>query len=152
MRIKKTGDHCLLTGKSKKAAHVICQLNYRQLFSNFLAVAFHNISKNEANPFFTETVKNKNKQFFRFFHKTDEKYLPISYGSKRVIDSYYFAKKTLDALLKTLEDEDCELTKKILDDPSYLTTKIVYLNGAIKEISDYDKSLTDIKKMETIQF
>ena len=29
---------------------------------------------------------------------------------------------------------------------------MVYLNGAIKEISDFDKPLTDIKKMETIQF
>ena len=116
MRIKKTEDHCLLTGKYKRAAHVTCQLNYRQLFSNFLAVAFHNISKNEANPLITETVKNNNKQVFRFFHKTDEKYLPISYGSKRVTDSYNFAKKTLDALVKTFEDEDCELTRKILDD------------------------------------
>ena len=118
MRIKKTEDHCLLTGKYKGAVHVIGQLNYRQLLSSFLAVAFHNIGKNEANSFFTETVKNNNKQIFRFFHKTDEKYLPISYGSIRFIDSYNFAKKTLDALVKILEDEDCELTRKTLDDRS----------------------------------
>ena len=118
MRINKTEDYCQLTGKYKRAAHVICQQNYRQLFSNFSTVAFHNIIENDANPFITETVKNNFEQTFRCFHKTDEKYLPFSYGSIRVIDSYNFTKKTLDALVKTLEDEDFELTRKIVDDRS----------------------------------
>ena len=55
--------------------------------------------------FFKKLVDKKNdKVKFDIIRKTNEEYIPVSYGCIRFIDSYRFLSSGLDSLVKTLVD------------------------------------------------
>ena len=73
VRIAKVTDHCHITGKYRGAAHVLCNLNTRQTFSNYLPIAFHNLSIYDAQLFSTEVIKQKKTIKIDLNGETDEK-------------------------------------------------------------------------------
>ena len=108
-------DHCHFTGKHRAAAHVICNLNTRQTLFNYLPMAFHNLKIYDALLFFTALIKQKNsRRKFDFNAKPDEKYASKIYGCIRVIDLFSFMNESSDALVKDLEGEEIELTRKAI--------------------------------------
>ena len=60
--------------KKRGAAHVVGNVNARQAFSNYLPIAFQNLSIYDAQLFFTELIKQKQKNIkIDLNEETDEK-------------------------------------------------------------------------------
>ena len=103
--INKVRDQCHLTDNYRGPAHVIWTINVALKQSNFIPFIFHIFSNYDCHIFFKRQVGKKNdKVKFDFIPKTNEKYISVTYGFIRIIESYRFFSKNLDNLVETLVD------------------------------------------------
>ena len=67
--------------------------------------------------FFKQLVdKKKDKVDFEIIPKTNEKYISVTYGSIRFIDSYRFLSSVLDSLVETLVDNSHKTLKNLKEE------------------------------------
>ena len=87
----KVRDHCHLTGKYRGVAHYNCNINVKQKQSNFIPILFHNFSNYDCHLFF-KTLIDKKPEYINLsvIPKTNEKYISVTYGVLRFVDSYRF--------------------------------------------------------------
>ena len=109
----KVRDHCHLTGKYRGPAQNTCNINVKQKDSNFIPFIFHNFSNYDCHMLFKKLVdKKKDKVDFDIIPKTNEEYIPVTYGCIRFIDSYRFRSSGLDSLVKTLVNNSNKKIKR----------------------------------------
>ena len=96
----KVRDHCHVTGKYRGAAHSACNLMCRLSKSGWkLPVVIHNLKGYDGH-LITKALKSE-------FGKVEvipqnmEKYLSLSVGKLKFIDSLQFTNQSLDSLVKT---------------------------------------------------
>ena len=72
----KVRDHCHLTGKYRRPAHCICNINVTQKQSNFIPFLFHNFSNQDFHMFFKRLVDKKMMKYklILFLKQTANKY------------------------------------------------------------------------------
>ena len=139
----KVRDHCHLTGKYRGPAHSKCNNNVAQDQSNFIPFIFHNFSKYDCHMFFKKLVDRKNdKVNFDIIPKTNEEYIPVTYGCIRFIDSYRFLSSGLDSLVKTLVDNSHKTLKNLKEE---IVDNAEILN-IVNKIVEEDKTIKDLKK------
>ena len=110
----KVRDHCHLNGKYRGPAHSKCNINVTQKQSNFMPFIFHNFSNYGCHMFFKKLVdKKKDKVETEIIPKTNEEYISVTYGCKRVIDSYRFLSSSLDSLVRTMVDNNHETLENL---------------------------------------
>ena len=98
-------DHCRLTCVFRGAAHNACNLNYRINPKSWkLPVVMHNLKGYDGHLI----VRALKGEFGRvsIIPQNMEKYLSISVGQLKFIDSFQIKPKSLDTLSKTLEDDE----------------------------------------------
>ena len=98
-------DHCHITGTYRGAAHSDCNLNYRIHPKGWkLPVVMHNPKGYDGHLI----VKSLKSEFgkVKIIPQYMEKYLSISVGQLKFLDSFQFTPKSLNALVKTLEDDE----------------------------------------------
>ena len=132
-----------LTGKYRGPAHTKSNINVTQKQSNFIAFIFHNFSNYDCHMFFKKLVdKKKYKVDFDIIPKTNEKYISVTYGCIRFIDSYRFLSSGLDSLVKTVVDNSNktlgDLKKEIVDND--------YILNIVTDIVEDDKTIKDLRK------
>ena len=98
--------------------------------------------------FFKKLVDKKNdKVNFDIIPKTNEKYISVTYGCIRFIDSYRFLSSGLDSLVKNLNVDDFKILKKEFPDEwQYLNKKLAYPYEYFNSIVDYKKPVNNLKK------
>ena len=92
-------DHCLITGIYRGTAHSICNLQYRLNPKTWkLSVIIHNLKGYDGHLI----VKALKSEFgkVQVIPQNLEKYLSLSVGQLRFLDSLQFAPKSLDELVK----------------------------------------------------
>ena len=146
----KVRDHCHLTGKYRRPAHNICNINVTQDKSNFIPFLIHNFSNYDCHMFFKKLVDKKNdKVKFDIKPKTNEEYKSVTYGCIRFIDSYRFQSSSLDSLVKTVVDNSHK-TLKDLEGEIVGNDEILNFVNEIKILINDDKykkdSIKDLKK------
>ena len=109
----KVRDHCHLTGNYRGPAHSKCNINVTQDQSKFIPFIFHNYSNYDSHMFFKLVEKKNDKVKFDIIPKTNEEYIPVTYGCIRCIDSYRFLSSGLDAIIKTLVDNSNKTLKNL---------------------------------------
>ena len=139
----KVRDHCHLTGKFGGPAHSKCNINVTQKQSNFIPIIFHNFITYDCHIFFKRLVDKKNdKVNFDIIPKTNEEYIPLTYGCIRFIDSYRFFSSGLDSLVKTLVDKSHKTLKNLKNE---IVNNDEILNIVNKIVED-DSTIEDLKK------
>ena len=109
----KVRDHCHLTGKYRSPAHIKCNINVTQKQSDFLPFIFHRFSNYNCHLFFKKLVdKKSHKVKFDIIPKTNEKFIPVTYGCIRFIDSYRFLSMSLDGSVKNLSLDDFKILRE----------------------------------------
>ena len=144
----KVRDHCHLTGKYRRPAHNVGNINVKQKDSNFIPFAFHNFSNYDCHMFFKKLVDlKKDKVKFKIIPKTNEEYIAVKYGCIRLIDSYRFLSESLDKLIKKLNEDDFKILKKEFPDKwQYLNKKLAYPYEYFNSIDDYKKHVDNLKR------
>ena len=104
---------------------------------------FHIFSSYDCHLYFKNLVDKKNdKVKFDIISKTNGKYISVTYGCIRFIDSYRFLSSSLDSLVKTLVDNSNKtlknLDKEIVDNDEIL--------DIVNEMREEDKTIKDLKK------
>ena len=139
----KVGDHCHLTGKYRGSAHSKCNITVTENQSNFLPFIFHNFSNYDCHMFFKKLVdKKNNKVKFDIIPKTNEEYIPVTYGCIRFIDSYRLLSSGLDSLVKTLVDNSHKTMKNLKEEIVVNEDILDFVNKILEE----DKTIKDLKK------
>ena len=146
----KVRDHCHLTGNYRGPAHNTCNINVKQKDSNFIPYIFHNFSNCDSHMFFKKLVdKKKDKVEFDIIPKTNEEYIPVTYGCIGFIDSFRFLSSSLDNLVKILVDNSHKTVKdsegEIVDIDEILNT-VNAQNIIFKEDKYKKDSIKDLKK------
>ena len=98
-------DHCHITGIYRGAAHSICNLQYRVNPKSWkLPIIIHNLKSYDGHLI----VKALKSEFgkVRVIPQNMERYLSLSVGQLRFLDSFQFAPQSLDVLSKTLADDE----------------------------------------------
>ena len=98
-------DHCHITGKYRGAAHNKCNLDYRIYPKSWkLTVVIRNLKGYEGHLI----VKSLKSQFGRVtvIPQNLEKYLSLSVGQLKFLDSDQFINQSLDKLVYTLDDDE----------------------------------------------
>ena len=109
----KVRDHCHLTGNYRGPAHNTCNINVKQKDSNFIPFALHNSSNNGCHMFFKRLVDSKQDELkIEIISKTNEEYISVTYGCVKLIDSCRFLSRSLDKLVKKLDNDDFIILEK----------------------------------------
>jgi hypothetical protein len=98
----KVRDHCHITGKLRGAAHNRCNRRYR--LTKNIPVVFHNLGGYDAH-FLVLSMSHSNRQI-GVIPNNFERYMTVSWGKLRFIDSYQFMSSSLDRLVFNLPKED----------------------------------------------
>ena len=131
----KVRDHCHLTGKYRGPAHSICNTNVIQQQSKIIAFIFHNFGFYGCHMFLKRLVDLKNNKVkFKIIPKTNEKYISVSYGCIRFIDSYRILSSSLDNLVKILDEDDFKMLKEVFLDKGHYLNKKKYIHMNIDEL------------------
>ena len=86
----------------------------------------------------------KGKVKIKIIPKTNEKYISVTYGCIRFIESYRFLSESLDNFVKSLEEEDFKILKKEFPDKwQYLNKKIAYPYQKFNTFDDYQKPVNN---------
>ena len=89
----------------------------KQKQSNFTPFIFHNFSNYDCHLFFKTLIdKDPDNVSLQGIPKTNEKYISLSYGCIRFIDSFRFLQSSLDALVKTLNEDELTILKEEFPD------------------------------------
>ena len=102
----KVRDHDHLTGKSRGAAHNICNINCKQRSYSFVPIFFHNFSGYDCHLIFEELLTEAYNQNYNptIIPKSLENYVSVQVGCLRFLDSYRFLSSSLDKLVKSLDN------------------------------------------------
>ena len=149
----KVRDHCHLTGKYKGPAHSKCNISVTQKQSNFIPFIFHNFSNYDCHMFVKKLAdKKKDKVDFDIIPKTNEGYIPVTYGCIRFIDSYRFLSSGLGSLVKALVDNNNKRLKdfkdEIFDDDEILDIVSKIEEKYTEEILNLDEDDRTIKNLK----
>ena len=103
---EKVRDHDHLTGKYRRAAHNICNINCKQRSSSFVPIFFHNFSGYDCHLIFEELLTEAYNQNYNptIIPKSLENYVSVQVGCLRFLDSYRFLSSSLDKLVKSLDN------------------------------------------------
>ena len=139
---EKVRDHCHLTGKYRGPDHNVCDINVKQKDSNFIPFAFHNFSNYDCHMFLKRLVDlKKDKVKFKIIPKTIEEYFAVKHGCISFIDSYRFLSKSLDKLVKKLDEDEFKILKEEFPDKwQYLNKQLAYPYEYFNSIDDYKKT------------
>ena len=101
----KVRDHDHLTGKYRRAAHNICNINCKQKSSSFVHIFFRNFSGYDCHLIFQELLIQAFKNGYepKIIPKSMENYVSVQIGCLRFLDSYRFLSSSLDKLDKSLD-------------------------------------------------
>ena len=123
-------DHCHFTGVYRGVAHNACNLNYRSSPKSWkLPVVIHNLKGYDGH-LIVKSLKNEFGKI-RVIPQNMEKYLSISVGRLKFLDSFQFTPQSLDVLSKTLEDDEFKyLSESCIGDSFELVRR--------KEVYPYD--------------
>ena len=144
-KFDKVRDHCHLTGKNRGPAHSVCKINVTQKQSTLILFVFHNFSKYDCHLSFKKMFDKKNdKVNFRNIPKTNEKYVSVTYGCIRSIQSYRFSSSRLNSLVLTLVISSDETLKNKKEETVGKTLNIV--NGIAEEYETIKNSKKIIQK------
>ena len=149
IELDKIRDHCHLTGKHRGPAHSDCKLKVKQTDSNFIKIGLHNFSNYDCHMFFKQLVdRKKHNVKFIILPKTDEKYISVTYGCIKFIDTYKFLSSSLDKLVQTLVNNSHKtlknLKKEVIGDD-----KILNIINELENLIDKTKrnqSISTLKK------
>ena len=98
-------DHCHITGIYRGADHSVCNLQYKLNSKSWkLPVVMHNLKVCDGHLI----VKSIKSEFgkVKVIPQNLEKYISLSVGQLKFLDSFQFTPKSLDVLSKTLEDDE----------------------------------------------
>lgn len=145
----KVRDHDHITSEYRGAAHSHCNLMYR--VCSFIPVVFHNLSGYDSHLFIEELAKYEGS--INIIPKTKEKYLSIIkvINTKKhnhpiqikFIDSFHFLSSSLDALSKSLSENDfLNLSREFTDKRQFdlMRKKGVYPYDYVDSWSKYDET------------
>ena len=102
-------DHDHYNGKFRGLAHNQCNLSAKHV--NFVPIFFHNLSNYDAHLFIKTLAKKLGKTALKVLAKTSEQYISFQFGCLRFLDSYRFLQGSLDAVTKSMIDEDFKITR-----------------------------------------
>jgi hypothetical protein len=159
----KVWDHCHITGKYRGAAHNGCNLKYK--IPEFIPVVFHNLRGYDSH--FLVKVLGKFTDKVRVIPNNMEKYMSISVGRFRFIDSFQFMSASLEALAKNLKKfpnleseikENVDLLKQkgvypydYMDSwEKFEKTKLPPISGFYSRLSDSHISNSDYKRAKLV--
>ena len=110
----KVRDHCHLTGKYNGAAHVNCNLNFKE--PNFIPLFFHNLKGYDAH-FIIKNIKNELFEKCDIIPQNMEKFIAFTLDYIHVLDSYQFLSESLDKLVNNLRKSngDFPITRRIFN-------------------------------------
>ena len=98
-------SHCHFTGVYRGVAHNACNFNSRIIPKSWkLPVIIHNLKGYDGHLVVTSLKSEFGK--VRVIPQNMEKYLSISVGRLKFLDSFQFTPQSLDVLSKTLEDDE----------------------------------------------
>ena len=106
-------DHCHVIGLDRGASHNACNINYHIKHKEWkLLVVIHKLKGYDGHLI----VRALKSEFGKVsvIPQNIEKYLSLSVGRLKFIDSYQFTSQSLDNLVNTLEDEEF---KYLTDEP-----------------------------------
>ena len=114
----KVRDHDHLTGKYRRAAHNICNINCKQRSSSFVPIFFHNFSGYDCHLIFEELLTEAYNQNYypTIIPKSLENYVSVQVGCSRFLDSYRFLSSSLDKLVRSLDNFPIMKLKGMSDD------------------------------------
>ena len=131
----KVRDHCHLTGKFRGPAHNECNLKYKwkkhQRTQNafVIPVIFHNLKGYDAHLLMSSFGKFK-KRRIQCIPNNNERYLSVSSGGLRFIDSFQFMSSSLEKLVSNMYNESKDqfklMAKEFEMDCEFLLRKGVY--------------------------
>ena len=98
-------DHCHFTGTYRGVAHNTCNLNYQLKPKSWkLPVIIHNLKGYDGH-LIVKALKNEFGKV-TVIPQNIERYLSLSVGRLKFLDSFQFTPKSLDELSKTLENDE----------------------------------------------
>ena len=160
----KVCDHCHLTGKYRVPSHNTCNINVKQKGSIFISTVFQNYSNYDSHMFFRRLVDlKKDKVKLKIIPKTYEEYISVTYDciswlynfwlyNKLFLDNYRFLSKSLDELVKKVDEDEFKILRKEYPDKwHYLIKKLVYPYQNFNSIDDYKKPVDNLKKRRLLQ-
>ena len=142
----KVRDHCHLTGNYRGPAHNECNLKVKQADSNFITVGLHNFSNYDCHMFFKTLVDRKKDEIdFKILPKTDEKYISVTYGCIKFIDTYRFLTGSLDKLVQSLVD-NTDKKLKDLKKEVFGCDKVLNIVENLINITDKNQTIISLKE------
>ncbi|KAK3107269.1 hypothetical protein FSP39_010803 [Pinctada imbricata] len=109
-RIGKVRDHCHITGKFRGASCSRCNLQFKQ--PNFIPVVFHNLKNFDMHLLMSGIGKWKDEEI-KCIPNSSERFLSISLGKLRFIDSFQFLNESLEKLVNNLSNDQSTKEKNI---------------------------------------
>ncbi|KAL9954681.1 hypothetical protein ACROYT_G042247 [Oculina patagonica] len=109
-------DHCHITGKFRGAAHNFCNLLMRINPKTIqIPVVFHNLRGYDAHHLMQamSKISREAQKNVKCVAKNMEKYITLTFGGLRFIDSLNFLQGSLDSLVKDTPKEALKITKVI---------------------------------------
>lgn len=113
----KVRDHCHITGAYRGAAHSKCNINYYKLspWNIKIPVIFHNLRGYDSH-FIMEVIgryvnSTKAKDDVEVIANNTERYMSITYGNIKFIDSFQIMPASLDFLASSLSADEKVFTK-----------------------------------------
>lgn len=137
----KVRDHCHISGKYRGAACIACNLNFKP--PTFIPVVFHNL-KNFDLHLLIHGIGMRKKDISCIPHNM-ERYLSLSLGNLRFIDSLQFLNASLEELVENLASDGFKpflLLQKEYQDPAQthlMKRKGVYPYNYVKFFSKYEE-------------
>ena len=109
-------DHCHIIGKFRGAAHNVCNLNFRiNPKRTIIPVAFHNLRGYDAHHLMQVIAEVDGN--LKCIPNNMEKYISLSLGNLRFIDSFQFVLSSLESLVSSNKPEEFEIIQKFESDP-----------------------------------
>src|SRR5438093_1117046 len=108
-------DHNHFTGRYRGASCSDCNIREGKA-TKFVPFFFHNLKGYDARMFIKELAKQSNStnQKLKILAKNEQDYISFQFGCIRFLDSLAFFAESLDNVVKSLQDEDLKITKKVL--------------------------------------
>jgi hypothetical protein len=107
----KVRDHCHRTGKFRGAAHQNCNINYYT--NRFLPVVFHNLRSYDSHLIIKKAFEvAKGEEKFDAIPNTGEKFMTLSIGNLKFLDSYQFMQASLEKLTESLKSKTGDVYEK----------------------------------------
>ena len=118
-------DHCHITGKFRGAAHSDCNKKLRiNPKTDEIPVVFHNLKGYDAHHLMQGLSKAKRE--VKPIANNMEKYITLTAGGLRFIDSLNFLQASLDSLVRATPKEELKITKRISRGSELLHKKGIY--------------------------